>query len=137
MSGKQVSEQLGHPCCWWRHNLAPRDCYNPRWPPTALSQILAAAGRAAVISKTCGQIILQIVGRGQVAAPAEDGHVAVVVVEACYLKLPASTGFAFRRNFFVQTALQNGTTLPPKQRWKRIQFIERRPERTGRLCGNA
>src|SRR5260370_40019424 len=61
------------------------------------------AGRAAVISKTCGQIILKIVGRGQVAAPAEDGHVAVFVGEACDLKRAARTGFAFPRNFFGKT----------------------------------
>src|SRR5258708_22193083 len=92
-----------------------------------------AAGRAAVISKTCGQIILKIVGRGQIAAPAEDGHVAVVVVEACDLKLPACIDLSLRRNFFVQTVLQNGAALPPEQRGKCIQFIERRRERAARL----
>ncbi len=92
------------------------------------------AGGAAVISETGGKIVLKIVGGGQVAAPAENGHVTVVVVEACDLKLPASTNFSFRRNFFVQPVLQNGTAPPPEQRGKCIQFIECRRERTTRLC---
>jgi len=66
--------------------------------------------------------------------PAEDSHVAVVVVEACDLELPAGADLSFRRNFFVQTALQNGTALPPEQRGKCIQFIERRRECAARLC---
>src|SRR6267143_1898826 len=91
------------------------------------------AGGAAVISKTGGKIVLKIVGGGQIAAPAEDGHVAVVVVEACNLELPACTDLSLRRNFFVQTVLQNGTALPPEQCGKCIQFIKRRRERAARL----
>src|SRR4029077_18116625 len=53
------------------------------------------AGGAAVISKTGGKIILKIISHGQVAAPAKNGHVAVVVVEARDLKLPASAEFSF------------------------------------------
>src|SRR5882672_8510287 len=91
------------------------------------------AGGAAVISKTGGKIILKIIGGGQIAAPAEDGHVAVVVVEACDLELSACTDLSFRRNFLVQTVLQNGTALPPEQHGKGIQFIERRGERAAGL----
>src|SRR5260370_27458955 len=91
-------------------------------------------GGAAVISKTGGKTILKIVSGRQVAAPAENSHVTVVVVEACDLKLPASTNFSFRRNFFVKTVLQNGTAPPPEQRRKCIQFIQRRREHTTRLC---
>src|SRR5260370_12317914 len=81
------------------------------------------AGGAAVISKTGGKTILKIVSGRQVAAPAENSHVTVVVVEACDLKLPVSTNFSFRRNFFVETVLQNGTAPPPHQRTKCIHFI--------------
>src|SRR5436309_2608456 len=88
------------------------------------------AGGAAVISKTGGKIILKIIGSGQVAAPAENCHVTVVVVEACEFEPPAGADLALRRNFFVQTFLQNGMALPPEERGKCIQFIERRRERT-------
>ena len=58
---------------------------------------------------------------------------AVVIVEACNLQLPAVVDLSFRRNLFVQTVLQNGMALPPKQRGEAIQLIENRRQRSARL----
>src|SRR5258707_306873 len=44
MTGRRVPGQLGHPCCWWGHSLAPGDCCNPQWPPTVPTKTLAKAG---------------------------------------------------------------------------------------------
>src|SRR6266403_2316241 len=83
-------------------------------------------GRASVISKAGGEIILKIVRGGQVAAPAENGHVPVIVMEACNLECTAGTELSFRRNFFMQTVLQHRMALPPEQRGECVKFIERR-----------
>src|SRR5260370_31392838 len=83
-----------------------------------------AAGRPAVVSKTGGKIILKIVSRGQVAAPAEDGYVPVVLMEASDLKLPPNAYLSLPPNLFVPAILQKGSPLPPEQRGKGIQFIE-------------
>src|SRR5260370_1761979 len=87
----------------------------------------------AIVSKPGGKIILKVVSRGQITAAAEDRHVAIVVVEACDLDFPTCADFSLRRHFFVQTVLQNGTALPPKQRGKCIQFTKRCSKRTSGL----
>src|SRR6266568_697292 len=91
------------------------------------------AGGPAVISEASGEIILKIIGAGQIVAPAVHGHVAVVIVEACNLELPTRTHFPLGGDFFVQTLLQNGVALAPKQSRKRVQFIERGRQGTARL----
>ena len=59
------------------------------------------AGGPAIVSKAGGKIILKIVSCRQIAAAAEDRHMAIDVVETRDLDLPAGADFSLRRHFFV------------------------------------
>src|SRR5215472_6951130 len=70
------------------------------------------AGGAAVISKSLGEIILEVIRDGEsVTAEAVNGYMAVVVVEGSELKSSVCPDLAVCSNFFVPAVLQNGTAV--------------------------
>ena len=88
------------------------------------------AGGAPVIGKSVRKIILEIIGSGKAVAAAEDGHVAVVIMETGDLQFATRADLALRSQFLVLAALQDRASPAPEQRGKSIQFIQRSRQRT-------
>src|SRR5450432_8493 len=78
----------------------------------------------AIVGERVGKIILEVVGRRQIAASAIHGYVGVVIVERSDLQLTTRPQLAVRGDFFVPAAFQYRPAVPPKQRRKGIESVD-------------
>src|SRR5277367_1174838 len=83
------------------------------------------AGRTAVVRKSIGIYVLEIVTGWKIIAAPEDRNVAIVFMKGCNLQLGARAYLALRSQLLVEAALQNGTAVPIHQDRKRIHLVQR------------